>query len=760
MKNQERAFLSFALGPVQPFIEAARSVRDLWCGSYILAWLTYQAMEPIRKRAQATGGRDALEFVFPSLEGHPWETQEQSISTEVDMQFPGDTSSEKSTSDFLDQLLSPCLPNRFLAIVPVDEVNQLAEQCELSMKAAWKSISDRVFQVVSDKIVPNESLLNQWQQPSIRKSWNEQVASYFEVRTVVLARGQCDETELRQLLDDKVWATLPDSRADRDYQLHWRLMQGLLAASRNVRHVPAYRAVSQLNLSGDAEKDIFPVKCSVLGSYEQIGPAELRVAAKFWDALSQNLHLGAVRIRKQERFCAISLIKRFAWPAYFVPLLSREYGQTFGDYFSPPKRVPDTATVAASLWLNAPQAVFDPSNQDMQKDQALRISPDEEMQKRRDGDDVARWSGQWLHWQSPNMKDESDCPEELWNRIQQKKQIQGPPPVYYAILKMDGDKMGKKLEHAAQDIQTVISGVMSQFALSMVRPIIRSHGGALIYCGGDDVLALLPVARAIHCAYEVQEAFAQFWSQQLGKHRQRLQELGLTNDLIDDFLIASASAGVAVVHYKEDLRFALQQARDAEDRGKNSGRNSLTINACRHSGVHASVTIPWEMTTHVQKMVNSFISGMSDGWAYRLAQDAAATEGLAVLKPREPEPATDVPGESALMGEIRRQIQRSEEETKAAFGESIPDLFQAYVAWRRDPDEVDQRKAERPIATEPGKLQPTEKQLRPRRWPRDAGFLAKFPTHGDRRRELTRRAFRDFITLCQTASFLARGRDQ
>ena len=33
------AFLKFQLGPVQDFIAAARSIRDLWSGSYLLSWL-------------------------------------------------------------------------------------------------------------------------------------------------------------------------------------------------------------------------------------------------------------------------------------------------------------------------------------------------------------------------------------------------------------------------------------------------------------------------------------------------------------------------------------------------------------------------------------------------------------------------------------------------------------------------------------------------------------------------------------------------
>ncbi len=55
------AYLSFALGPVQPFIEAARSVRDLWSGSAILSWLAFAAMRPVATssaRERSTGKAD------------------------------------------------------------------------------------------------------------------------------------------------------------------------------------------------------------------------------------------------------------------------------------------------------------------------------------------------------------------------------------------------------------------------------------------------------------------------------------------------------------------------------------------------------------------------------------------------------------------------------------------------------------------------------------------------------------------------------
>jgi CRISPR-associated protein Cmr2 len=44
------ALLAFVLGAAQRFIEAPRSVRDLWAGSMILSWLAFRAILPVIER--------------------------------------------------------------------------------------------------------------------------------------------------------------------------------------------------------------------------------------------------------------------------------------------------------------------------------------------------------------------------------------------------------------------------------------------------------------------------------------------------------------------------------------------------------------------------------------------------------------------------------------------------------------------------------------------------------------------------------------
>jgi CRISPR-associated protein Cmr2 len=59
------AFLLFTLGPVQEFIATARRTQDLWMGSYLLSYLTWQGMRITAERL----GPDCL--MFPSLFAQP-----------------------------------------------------------------------------------------------------------------------------------------------------------------------------------------------------------------------------------------------------------------------------------------------------------------------------------------------------------------------------------------------------------------------------------------------------------------------------------------------------------------------------------------------------------------------------------------------------------------------------------------------------------------------------------------------------------------
>ncbi len=78
------------------------------------------------------------------------------------------------------------------------------------------------------------------------------------------------------------------------------------------------------------------------------------------------------------------------------------------------------------------------------------------------------------------------------------------PQPYYAILLADGDRMGKVIDHHGRAAHEKLSKVLVDFAAS-VYGVVRRHQGSLVYSGGDDVLALLPLHTAVACAAELAE---------------------------------------------------------------------------------------------------------------------------------------------------------------------------------------------------------------------------------------------------------------
>ena len=144
--------------------------------------------------------------------------------------------------------------------------------------------------------------------------------------------------------------------------------------------------------------------------------------------------------------------------------------------------------------------------------------------------------------------------------------------------------------------------MLTRFAVEHAPRCVGEHRGELIYSGGDDVLALLPTVTALQCALRLRDAYEQSWP---------------TEQLRTDHR-ATVSAGIAVVHYKEDLRFALEAGRKAEKLAKNSGRNALALTVCRRSGEHSTALVAWDQLGNLQQLVELFIKKVTHRWAYAL----------------------------------------------------------------------------------------------------------------------------------------------
>lgn len=265
------------------------------------------------------------------------------------------------------------------------------------------------------------------------------------------------------------------------------------------------------------------------------------------------------------------------------------------------------------------------------------------------------------------------------------------PGKYAAILHGDGDHMGKAInELVTPKEHQAFSAKLSGFA-SGVREIVEERcSGCLVYSGGDDVLALLPLHTALECAAEIAASFSQAMA-------------GISSKTRPTF-----SAGLAIVHHRDALSDSLDLARAAEKQAKNRfGRNALAITVAKRGGDAWTLGGKWEVLP---------------GWLQELAtyhREGAISSKLAYdLKralDRAPKPwswdteTTPPLPKSVKAAEALNVVRQKEETSESAVAGPAAERLVANLAHRTDPEQLP---LELIVATELGRA----KALAQGRW--------------------------------------------
>ena len=179
----------------------------------------------------------------------------------------------------------------------------------------------------------------------------------------------------------------------------------------------------------------------------------------------------------------------------------------------------------------------------------------------------------------------------------------GTPNKYACILVGDGDNMGIALDkiHSLKGHQT-FSKYMSKFTKE-VESVIENSSGSLIYAGGDDVMAYLPIHNAIECSDKIRLLFLDIMDN-------IFSELNLDGDK------PSFSIGLSIVHHSAPLTTALETARKAEKLAKAvDGKNAFAIIQSKRGGHDISIAGKWEddgesrgILTKLNKMIELYNS--------------------------------------------------------------------------------------------------------------------------------------------------------
>ncbi|MBC7233570.1 MAG: type III-B CRISPR-associated protein Cas10/Cmr2 [Chloroflexi bacterium] len=716
----EVAMLHVGIDPVQTFIYEARRTQDLWMGSYLLSFLAWTGIKVIAEKY----GPDAL--LYPSLRGHPW--MDRWLQNEL-----GRLPSPVFTGD----ITIAVTPNKFVALVPAQEVNDLAGAVAQEIRNTWREIAEAVRQDFPDG-PGNGVWMDIWKRQVEREDWPEiywsavlwpNIEKYPEqkgadeaLRRVEACLGiQCAQ---RERLDLYKRSLKKGTNVGTMYASLYDLLSKALDARKHSQDF--------LPAEEDGEKCTVSPSLSALRTAEKQSREQVR---RYWQEVAEQLKTQGraheLAADGRERLSAIAAIKRFAQRSYFeqhgvqiyfpstsrvaaAPFYRALYGQlprktelrqALQEHLASLERLgyPKVSSKAAKWALPGLRRELEQLPTDLQGDAGaiLRYDADVLYPERLDPRLLERELG--LKDRDAAMQAQQTC-QDL------RRAVGMAPPTYYAILLMDGDDMGKwlagkhdkmpafrkaihpdvlpkfeSLENASEWQQTLdaprllaanlhasLSAALSTFAWRCVRWVVEErHFGRVVYAGGDEVLALLPLSEAICAAYELYALFTGYAEVKGGDLRIKADSNGFLVWGGEVLLVPgpniTLSAGLAIVHHLYPLDAALAAAREAERAAKTMpGKAAIAAQVLKRSGETVTVRSRWySLGDLFNELVGHFAEErLSSRFAYDLSERASVVTAL----PTDAQEAT-----------LKQLIQRHK--TSALADDAAQDLAKRLVRW-------------------------------------------------------------------------------
>jgi CRISPR-associated protein Cmr2 len=169
-----------------------------------------------------------------------------------------------------------------------------------------------------------------------------------------------------------------------------------------------------------------------------------------------------------------------------------------------------------------------------------------------------------------------------------------------------------------------ISGALNDFSLSVVRHVVEEeHLGRVIYAGGDDVLAMLPVADLLSAMQRLRLAYSGDDPTHEGGRDPRGLTLQKGFAMLKGKLMrmmgtqATASCGAVIAHHQAPLGAVMRELRAAEQRAKTEGgRDAFSITVIKRSGGALTLTEKWG---NPLALLNSLIDFLRDPGVSRRA---------------------------------------------------------------------------------------------------------------------------------------------
>ncbi|MEZ0329227.1 MAG: type III-B CRISPR-associated protein Cas10/Cmr2 [Dissulfuribacterales bacterium] len=671
LSEQKKASLMvYAITPVQDFVGRARKLRDYWSGSVLLSWLAFEGIKTVIYRY----GADHI--IYPSLHGQPL----------VDDMLKKWGMAEERLGGDKDDAGVASFPNKFVCLVPTGEERETAEAIESAISAAWINLGNATLSLIEKKIGKKEGY--------IQKQFERQLSDYWEHHwaAVPLVAGE-DCPVVATLLHDesiapafdfwnasnKFWSSTGEGQL---YSVSHRLAQAGLAAGKTRRE--------------DRRPKEEGIKCDMFGEFEilhyrnQADPNPKPSEDPFWQDIRNAFDESD--FGENERLCALGMVKRLAYR-----VVKDVKDHPLHRMFKAADSFPSTTEMAMYDWWKQLKNRAKSCDDKKAPELAQELSVFE-------GKDAFKKLAQWYHAKNEPESLKRDGVEILVIDKDKKEEKTAAEDIfklhpvedihkYYAVLMMDGDRMGKLINgetlgsrwetvlhselvrrlkgsfdkkfkdfwskwlkearFVSPAVHAAISEALGDFSIYTVPAIIEKYHGRLIYAGGDDVCAVLPASQALSAARGIAKAYRLGFV--LLKSGEQACSVNESWELQPNCKLAvhlgnsdgiSISAGIMVAHHKKPLGKVMERAHKLLDMAKaKGGRNAFALEVDKRAGGGRIFMAGWQEKINNISLLDHFLSvanalqtteksAMSSSLAYRLA---AFEDGIKAMLRSYPE---------------------------------------------------------------------------------------------------------------------------
>lgn len=621
------AFLKFSFGPIQGFITTARRTEDYWAGSYILSYLSSKAIKVIIDKL----GPEHV--ILPYIKGQPL----------IDKVLGNGIKNK-------DSLKIPSLSNQIFAILPYEYAKNIAEEMKQAVIGTFKEVAQEVKETFSEIFTDDY----------IKNMWEKQIEDFIEVYYIIYKWPQ-DINKLKEDYKKITLKDIPETQGEYKENLgtYWQQMYRIVDIAFNSRK--NLRNFNQPSIS------LQTIKCTLCGEREPLHTKDIQKNSEFtefWKKIAQNEKTKyKIDQNGREKLCAVCFTKRMFSEHYYQAKISNDTVNypSSSTIASLPFKIKILKMISADVENNN---IFNIVKQYVNLVRELGVEEQSGkfdwkditylrklMDNFKSSDEIYRvlsefltLDGQWIYEESYTQKNlENYGIKYDYTKVDKikkvvknlKEKVNDVPSKYYAVVKMDGDDMGKWLTGTHKNwpklkdvinsklltqlsdellnkerslspaVHAFISKCLGYFSLKLVRIIVEEENPCkLVYCGGDDLIYFAPVECVLKVAEKIRFAFSGDLNEnfEININPQKtgfivIDEKG-EKKIIPTFGKATMSAGIVVAHKDHNLTDVLIKVSNCLEEAKciDDDKDAFAIKILKRSGEVSKFKCKWLIT--------------------------------------------------------------------------------------------------------------------------------------------------------------------